>query len=138
MVIRLQRWRDREFDHELVWSLVGLSCLIGGFVWLELFGPPRLACPVKTVTGLPCPSCGATRCALALARGDVGAALRLQPGLFALVALSCVYIPYALTVVIGRLPRVRVRLSSRERLALRVAVPLAFVALWVFLVLDGR
>jgi hypothetical protein len=45
---------------------------------------PRLAaalpaCLFKRLTGLPCPTCGATRAALALARFDFGAAFAVSP-----------------------------------------------------------
>lgn len=36
-------------------------------------------CIVKHLTGVPCPSCGATRAALALLQGDVSAAIALNP-----------------------------------------------------------
>lgn len=63
-----------------------------GFLWggaaLALlaaapFGP-RLAaalppCPVKALLGIPCPSCGTARAALALARLDFAAALGWNP-----------------------------------------------------------
>ncbi|HSM52071.1 MAG TPA: DUF2752 domain-containing protein [Thermoanaerobaculia bacterium] len=37
------------------------------------------ACPVHAATGLPCPGCGTTRAALALAAGDPVAALAANP-----------------------------------------------------------
>ena len=37
------------------------------------------ACPLRTMTGLLCPLCGATHALFALARGDVGAAWRSHP-----------------------------------------------------------
>ena len=36
-------------------------------------------CPVAELVGLPCPGCGLTRAALALAAGDLTSALRLHP-----------------------------------------------------------
>jgi hypothetical protein len=36
-------------------------------------------CPLANLTGWPCPSCGLTRAALALLRGDVAGALALHP-----------------------------------------------------------
>jgi len=64
-----------------------LAALWGGaamaLLALAPFGP-RLAaalpaCPVHTLTGLPCPSCGTTRAALALAAGDPLAAFAANP-----------------------------------------------------------
>jgi len=56
--------------------------------------PIGLACPLKAMTGLDCPLCGATRATFALARGDIGAALdfnalyvALLPFLAVLVAM---------------------------------------------------
>lgn len=42
----------------------------------RLFLPP---CPVKLFTGIPCATCGLTRCTLALARGRLGEALHWHP-----------------------------------------------------------
>lgn len=38
-----------------------------------------ISCPFKKITGLPCPTCGATRAALALARFDFAGALLHYP-----------------------------------------------------------
>lgn len=37
------------------------------------------ACPVQTLAGFPCPGCGTTRAALALAAGDPAAAFAANP-----------------------------------------------------------
>ena len=37
--------------------------------------PVGLPCPLKAMTGLDCPLCGATRATFALLRGDLGTAL---------------------------------------------------------------
>ncbi len=48
------------------------------------------SCPLRTLTGVPCPFCGMTRGVVALAHGNVFASLALNPGvvLFALVAIA--------------------------------------------------
>ncbi|MEA3409417.1 MAG: DUF2752 domain-containing protein, partial [Candidatus Eisenbacteria bacterium] len=38
-----------------------------------------VVCPFRAVTGLPCPTCGLTRVAHSLMRGDVGRALAINP-----------------------------------------------------------
>ena len=45
-----------------------------------------LACPLRTLTGIACPGCGATRAGLALLRFDLGAALHWNP--FLVLALA--------------------------------------------------
>ncbi len=47
-----------------------------------------IPCPLRTVTGIPCPLCGMTTASLALARGDLGAAVSANPFVFLLVALT--------------------------------------------------
>lgn len=54
-------------------ALVALSRLPAR--WLPVLPP----CPVKTLTGLPCPTCGATRTAWALAHLDLLGALAVSP-----------------------------------------------------------
>ena len=53
-----------------------IFCL-GGLFWIKYHMPreghtPQVTvCPVKKVTGLPCPSCGSTRAVVSLVQGDV-------------------------------------------------------------------
>jgi hypothetical protein len=47
------------------------------------------ACVFRTVTGIPCPSCGITRSLVHLAHGDIAGSLILNP-LFSLVMMTAV------------------------------------------------
>jgi len=49
------------------------------------FVPP---CPLRTVTGVPCPMCGMTRGVTALVHGDFARALLMNPASFVAVALA--------------------------------------------------
>ena len=53
------------------------------------FVPP---CPLRTITGIPCPLCGMTRGVTALVHGDVGHAIFLNPGSLLIVALAVLLI----------------------------------------------
>lgn len=71
---------DRSADRQLglLWGAVASALLL-----LSPLGA-RLAqalpgCPFKAITGWPCPGCGSTRSALALAHLDLGAALAVSP-----------------------------------------------------------
>ncbi|MFC3990891.1 DUF2752 domain-containing protein [Actinoplanes siamensis] len=45
-------------------------------------------CMLRTLTGVPCPGCGLTTAAVALVRGEFGAALHANPVIFGLAALA--------------------------------------------------
>jgi hypothetical protein len=53
--------------------------------WLDV-----TICPVALVGRIPCPGCGMTRAALALAHGDVHAATRMNPLAIVVVPMSAV------------------------------------------------
>ena len=63
-----------EIDHEALWLMVGGAslCLLG--VALATPGIQLPLCAFRTITGLPCPTCGITRTVIALSHGDVGRA----------------------------------------------------------------
>lgn len=70
----IRAWRQIR----VFWAAVALLLLLlapfGGLFTRFLF-----ACPFKALTGLPCPTCGATRSALALAHFDLAGALLHYP-----------------------------------------------------------
>ena len=55
--------------------------------WGLIFG-----CPIKRLTGLPCPGCGLTRGCLALLRLDFADALRWHPLAFAVPPLCAMFV----------------------------------------------
>jgi hypothetical protein len=81
----------------------GAAALLGlAVVWPRLPVHPPLACPLRTMTGIPCPLCGATRAVVALAHGHVLDSMRFNPAGIVVVLL-------ALALVAGvRVDRLRV------------------------------
>jgi hypothetical protein len=83
--------------------------------WLPAtIGPP---CPLRTVTGIPCPFCGMTRGVTAIVHGNFSAAFGFNPGAFLVVAMALVLL------VAWRWQRVRIPMW---------AVFVFFAALWSF------
>jgi ascorbate-specific PTS system EIIC-type component UlaA len=140
MVFERRPLAGREVDHERLWLSVALAGAALVVLWVaagheEL---PRVICPFRHLTGIPCFTCGGTRAVLALTRGDVRAAFLWNP----LVAISAIaalaWLVYAAIVTTLRAPRLRVRLAERDRFVFRAAAWTAITGNWVFLILQGR
>lgn len=113
----------------LLWAGVAVSLVVLS-PWGHHFAALTGACPVKTWLGVPCPTCGTTRSALALARFDVVEALVLYPlptlGWIALIGGGLGAGVWALS---GRpLPG----LPRNLPLGLKILLPLAVLANWVY------
>jgi hypothetical protein len=79
-------------------------------VWPLLPTPDVTTCPLRLVTGIPCPFCGMTRGVVAAVHGDLISSLVLNPGAIVVLILG-----------IGLLVAWRVR---------RVAIPVGVVVAW--------
>lgn len=131
------RWRPATTEErQLAWlwaAAAAASVLLWQF-WL-LLAPLMPACPLRTLTGVPCPTCGSTRAGLALLHGDLPNALRLNP--LATVAAVAFLLGGALVPVwVGLVQRVP-DLPSRWPPGLRIAVLAAIVANWLWLLIAG-
>jgi hypothetical protein len=128
-----QRPTAEGSDHELIWLSVSLAAFGAGALWLY-FGFANLRCALLSATGFPCLTCGATRCAIALAHGHVAQAWHWNP--LALLALCGVAIfdVYAGVVLVGQLPRLRVVDWTRaEKNVVRLAVVALIAVNWIYL-----
>jgi Protein of unknown function (DUF2752) len=81
----------------------GAAAMLGlAVVWPHLPVHPPLACPLRSITGIPCPLCGMTRAVVALVHGHVVESLRFNPA-------GILVVVFALALVAGlRLDRIRV------------------------------
>jgi hypothetical protein len=118
----------------LLWGGVALALLA-----LGPFGEGLAAnlpgCFFRSMTGFPCPTCGGTRAALALARFDVGGAFHANP----LVALALLFLvggglAAGALALAGR----GVREPVRVPVWVRAGIVVVLAANWFFLIVDGR
>jgi Protein of unknown function (DUF2752) len=129
-------WRRRaanEPDHELIWLAVSATSIAGGAAWLALALPwPR--CLFLAVTGLPCVTCGATRCLIAFLHGDFLSALRWNPLAFVALCALIAFDLYAAIVLVGRRLRLRiVDWTVTEKNLARIAVISLLALNWIYL-----
>ena len=129
-------WRRvpaNEFNFELVWLSVSAAALVFGSIWLRL-GFPTPRCPFLAMTGYPCLTCGATRCAIALTHFDFVQAWRWNPLAFVALCGVGLFNIYATIVLVARLPRLRSTDWTRgEKNVIRIAVVVLILLNWVYL-----
>jgi hypothetical protein len=129
--------QDPGMDHELIWGAIGLMALAA----IRIV-PPGLTdvyqCPFRFITGIPCLTCGMTRSFRHLVYGRFSEAFSLNPLGTLFGFFTILYVVYALTVIIFRLPRLRLQLDgSVHRLVLRLGLPGVLFLNWVYLYRHG-
>jgi hypothetical protein len=102
-------------------------------LWLHL-GLPTPLCLFKEWTGIPCPTCGATRMIAALLSGNVLGAAALNPMLFVVLCGLAVWSAASTVRLAFGLPVWRVALAEREKVGLRIMACSMLAAHWAYLI----
>ncbi len=89
-------------------------------------------CHFKTLTGIPCATCGGTRACLSLLRGNFGAAFVWNPLVTALLLVGVV----VALLRVGLRRSLSLNLSRGERLGMYVLAGGAFAANWLYVILH--
>lgn len=117
---------------ELALSVAVAACALAvGRVYPLWQDHVHVACPLLEISGIPCPTCGATRAVTALAAGRVFEALSWNPLAALGAATLLVWIPAAALMLCGAVASPRIPTSLRPWV--RWAFPLLIGANWVYL-----
>jgi hypothetical protein len=97
-------WRPRSVPEQL--GVAGLGAAGAAVAYQAALGGDGiwLPCPLRTLTGIPCPLCGMTTAATGLAAGDLGAALAANPFVLLLAGFTLVMAVLMIARAVGRLP----------------------------------
>lgn len=133
MEVRLRRATREERQLAGLWSAAAISAVILRPVWIAI-APLLGSCTFRNLTGIPCPSCGATRTALALLDLELATAAAVNP--LATIAGLVFVIGGGLALVWvllrGRVPAYKMRWSRRWIIA---TVGIILIN-WVYLILT--
>jgi hypothetical protein len=129
--LRLRPARLEERQLALLWGVAAVGSILLRPLWVAL-APALPRCPLRTLTGIPCPTCGTTRAALALLDGRVTAALASNP-LSTLAGVAFVVGGVAAPIwCLLRLPMVELEPGHGRLVA--VALALALLANWIWVI----
>src|SRR5437879_8876309 len=106
MRLRFQSLAPGEIDHELIWLSASLVSLSLAAAWLTV-GLPWPLCMFHEITGLPCATCGMTRCGIQFFHGHFLAASKWNPLVFTALCGLTAFDLYAFATLATRGPRVR-------------------------------
>jgi hypothetical protein len=137
MQLCTRRLHSTEVDYELLWLAVSGSSVGLAAVWVTV-GLPWPVCVFHQLTGLPCVTCGMTRCAIQFFHGHFLAALKWNPLIFAVLCGVVAFDLYALLVLVMRTPRLRIAFGQAEKKYARVIVIIALAVNWAYLVSHWR
>jgi len=128
-----RRLRPGELNHEAIWLVVSVATLFGVWLWLHLAYPvPQ--CVFHRITGLPCPTCGVTRCLRHAFHGEWKVAAAFNPLALMGLAFGAGYNLYAAAVLVFRMPRLRFdHLSPLTRTGIRFAAIAVILGNWAWL-----
>ena len=124
-------WRPASAPELL--GLAGLGAAGAAVAYQAALGGEGLLlpCPLRTLTGIPCPLCGMTTAATHLASGDLGAALAANPFVLLLAGFTLVMAVLMAARALGLLGPPAQWPASRRRQGYWVAGVLA-AASWAF------
>jgi len=137
MQVCARRLTPDAIDHELLWLSVSVSSVAVAAAWLAI-GLPWPMCIFHEVTGLPCVTCGMTRCAIQFFHGHFLAALKWNPLIFALLCSVTAFDVYASVALVKRTPRLRVAFRQTEKNYARGVVIAALALNWIYLLSHWR
>ena len=122
-----------ENDYELIWLCVTLVALALAAGWLAV-GLPWPHCVFLALTGHPCVTCGATRCAIAFFHANFLGAWKWNPLVFVALCAISIVDAYAFFVLIMRSQRIRItNFSAGEKNFVRIAAAIGLLVNWIYL-----
>ena len=130
----LQKRTQGRTEFGIIYGGIALLAIcVGRFVPILTFAP---SCILKELTGVPCPTCGATRSVVHLARGEFFASFGMNPLVSLCLVIAALAFFYSLITLCVGSPRIGVILSDREKNIVMSGTVALILANWCYLILS--
>ena len=133
MRLHLRTREPSQIEFGLIYSgIAAAAVILTRILPMDRFMP---SCIFKGITGMPCPTCGATRSVMFLSHGDILHSLAMNPLVCLGLLSACLLFPYYLIAFLLGSQRIRVILSEREKSLLPACVIVFLAFQWIYLIL---
>lgn len=120
-------------DIYMLGALSGVAALLAAWSLPLWIGAWQVVCPLRALTGIPCPTCFGTRALLALMAGEWRTALAFNPLVAAGAMGLFVAVPWAAGTAMAGWPRLR--WSRGRTVGFAWAAVLSLAANWIYLLM---
>jgi len=93
------------------------------------------SCVFRAFTGIPCPTCGATRSLVHLANGNLSASFGMNPAIALLLFAALLMFAYDVATLFSG-SRISLSLTPREATLMRAGAVVVLLANWAYLALS--
>jgi len=94
-------------------------------------------CAFKRITGISCPTCGATHSIVHLAHGNVVAAFLSNPLISIALSVALFALLFGLIAFSFQFPRIEVSVSAKEDPLVRIVAVVFFLIHWAYLIISS-
>jgi len=132
MHIIFKKREKGEIEYGIIYGGISLVVLIIARTMPVLSLAP--SCVFRALTGIPCPTCGATHAVVYLSHGEVSAAFMMNPLTAVCLIVAFLVFFYSLATLSFNLPKINIMLSSKECTILRVGVIILILIQWAYVI----
>jgi hypothetical protein len=132
MRVFLKKRSPNRIEFGILYGFIALIALCAGRFLPNLAFLP--SCAFRGLTGMPCPTCGATRSVVHLAHGNIIASVAMNPLVAVFFFAAILYLLYSLITFAFSFPRLCITLIDTEKDALRAAAVVVIVVNWAYLI----
>jgi hypothetical protein len=133
MHLILNKRASGDIAFGLIYGTIAIMALIAARFLPILEMMP--SCLFRAFTGIPCPTCGATRSLVHLAHGNLSASFDMNPAVALAIFASMLLAAYDLAALFSG-SRISLALTPRESTLIRAGAVVVLLANWAYLVLN--
>jgi len=132
MRIELKKRSTGQIEFGIIYGSIALFLLVSARVLPILSITP--SCVFKGITGIPCPTCGATRSVVLLSKGYLATAFAMNPLVTLSLIAAVTYFLYSVITLTFNIPQLSFLLTDHEKKAVHTMAVILILVQWAYLI----